>query len=178
MEPMLPIEIAMSKRKNIEKKLGKCWRSYYQSVARERKKATNEYRHDIRYLLACLLNTYLDADNNIDWCGTWADHLIDEAFDFDSSGVKKASGLMVCSDRDACVMHITPFIGKFICTVDSDRPVSYQLYFAAEGPWKKEGTHSVLPSTKDKDVRQKLLDNWSKPDSHWATIYRSSKGAG
>lgn len=163
----------MNKRENIEKKLIESWRDYDQSVAVSNKKAANEFRHDLRYLMACLLNTYLDADRNVDWGGAWADRLIDETLGFDSSSVRVVSGLMVCSDRDSRKMHITPFNGKFACPVDSIRPASYELCFAAEGPWEHEETPSVLPATKDKEIRQQLLDDWSRPDSRWPTTYRS-----
>jgi hypothetical protein len=170
---MLPTKIAMNKRESIEKKLIESWRDYDQSVIINNKKAGNELRHDIRYLMACLLNTYLDDDESVDWRGTWADRLIDETFDCDSSGIKVANGLMVCSDRDARKMRITPFNAKFSCPTESIRPVSYQLCLAAEGPWEQGELPSVLPATKDKAIRQQLLEDWSKPDSHWPTIYRS-----
>jgi hypothetical protein len=169
---MMQIKIAMSKRKNIEKDLVERWLAYDQSVVMKNKEAMNTYRHDICLLLAYLLNTYLDADDNVDWCGTWADHLLDAEIDSGSSGARRASGLMDCGKLSDGYMHLTPFYGSFVCSTDLNTLQSYELCFAAAGPWDRSGTPLVVPYTEDKKVRHELRDRL-KPGDNWATVYRS-----
>ena len=162
----------MSKRENIEKELVERWLAYDQSVAMKDKEAASEYRHDVCLYLACLLNTYLDADHNVEWCGTWADRLLDAEIDSGSSGVRRASGLMVCSKLGVGYMHLTPFCGSFVFSTDLHTLESYELCFAAAGPWDRAGTPLVVPFTEDKKVRQDLRDRL-RPGDNWATVYRN-----
>jgi hypothetical protein len=163
----------MTRREHVEKRLIEGWLIYDRSVAAENKRAVVEYRLEICLNVALLLNTYLDADESIDWCGTWADRLLDEEIASELSGVRRISGLMVCSKLGVGYMHITPFRAVFLCSSDFIFLRSYELFFAAEGPWKRVGTPLVVPFTKDQKVRQELKNSMG-PEDNWGTVYRKS----
>jgi len=167
-------KLAMGNREKIEKGLVECWLAHDQSVAIEDQRDEKEYRHDIVYLAACLLNTYLDTDNKVDWRGTWADRLLDAELVSGSSSVWRATGLMACGKLSDGYMHLTPFHGDFVCSTELNSLQSYELSFAAEGPWDRAGTSVVVPYTKDEIIRHELLRDAMKPGFHWPTVYRSS----
>jgi hypothetical protein len=161
----------MSRREIIEKDIVECWLAYDQSVAVKDMQGTHEYRLDICVLVAYLLNTYLDADETVDWRGTWADRLLSDAqITSQSSGVRTASGLMVCGDKGANHMYLTPFRSEFVCSADLQTLQSYTLFFAPEGPWERQGAALVVPSTKDENVRCELRNRMG-PQGGWGTVY-------
>jgi hypothetical protein len=117
-----------------------------------------------------LLNTFLDADVDVDWRGTWADRLIDEEINSESTETNTATGLMVFGKLEDSYMHMAPFSGRFNWTPTSLFPAYYELGFAAGGPWGRAGAPIVAPFTHDKKVRQELLHRSTQ--NEWGTVYR------
>lgn len=160
----------MSRRKQIENELSVRWLAYDAAV-NVNKEATIECGRDVCLYLACLLNTYLDADNSVDWNGTWADRLLDENIVSELAGVRTARGLMVCSNMDVGYMHLTPFYARFVFSADYLILGSYELFFAPEGPWNRSGNSLVMPFSEDKSAREELLNKLST-EGNWGTVFR------
>lgn len=161
-----------NRREKVEEQLVERWSAYDQCVSMNQMKAACEYRRDICLYLALLLNTYLEDDSAVDWRGIWADRLLDEEITSGLSGSRAASGLMVFGQLGVSSMHITPFYGSFVWSVNSTRPESYELCFAASGPWDQAGSPLVVPFTRDRNVRQGLLVHTARHEQErWATVY-------
>jgi len=162
----------MGNQSEIEKGILRIWRDYEFAVTGNSKASIRENRHLIGYGLACLLNTYLDNDPKTDWRGAWADNPLDAIFEWPSDNTMIVRGLMVCGRLEKNYMHMTPFVGELVRSPSKESLEEYSLYFAAHGPWGREGAPFALPYTRNKEAQQKLLKSQPQALNDWAHVYR------